>query len=117
MNGKILGNYLCDRIVKEYKARPDTFGRPIMKFYENLNDRMRDEENGLISFGVERCYGDYFIIIRGSINSSDLPFLDILLKSPYNGKLYVSNYDKRMQVRISGYTIENMYKEELGVAE
>lgn len=117
MNKKVLGDYLCDRIVREYKNRPDTFGRPIMKFYDNLNNRLEDEENGLVSMGVEMCYGDFFIILQKNITSMDLPFLDIVLKRPYNGKLYVSTYDNRMQIRISGYNIENMYKEELGVLE
>ena len=117
MNKKVLGDYLCGKIVRDYKKRPDTFGSPIIKFYDNLNDRLKDEENGLVSMGIEMCYGDFFIILKSPITSMDLPFLDIVLKSPYNGKMYVSTYDNRMQIRISSYNLENMYKEDLGVLE
>lgn len=115
MDKVLLGNYLCEILNKDYKRRIDTIGRIDVKFYDNINDRIDDERNGLVSFPVEMCYGDFFILLPHTITFLDLPFLEMTLNKPYGGTLYVSSYDKRMQVRISGYILEKRYKLEEGI--
>jgi len=106
----ILGNFLSDNLIKEYNGRDINIG---IKFYTDFNDRRRDECENKIDFGIESCYGDYFVILPSLITAVNIPFLVTLLRKPYMGKMTVSKNDNRMQVRISGYIINKIYEEEL----
>jgi len=73
------------------------------KFYEDFNDRHRDEsEIEYPPLGIETQYGDFFIIFPNEIKIGLLGLMEVLLKAPFNGRMYVSGQDHRLQVRIYG---------------
>ena len=73
------------------------------KFYNNFNDRNRDEsEMEYPPIGIETQYGDFFIILPPEIKSGLLGLLEPLLKTPFMGKMYVDRDYNRMVVRING---------------
>lgn len=109
-----LGNFLCKDIARLLALKIDKeWYNPFLKFYSDFNDRNDDESEGRRVGGIESQYGDYFVILPTTIIKTNLPYLEVLLNNPYNGNLYVSNYDNRMQVRISGYTVKKLYEKNL----
>jgi hypothetical protein len=77
---------------------PDRF-----KFYDDFNDRNRDEsEMRYPPIGIESQYRDFFIIMPHEIGPSMLGLLEPLLKTPFMGKMYCDRNYNRMVVRING---------------
>lgn len=107
----VLGNFLCNKLMREYNTqRTGTRHHVGLKYYDDFNDRQKDEQNRLIYAGVESQYSDFFVILPTSLQYDDMRFLQLLLDDPYSGRLYVSRSDNRMQVRISGYKVVEMYE-------
>jgi hypothetical protein len=98
------GEFLVNKIVYDYKQREDTVGRPILTYKELTRS--------VDTYDVVSQYGDFFIIMPTNIKSTDLPLIDLLLNRPYSGNMYTSRQDNRIQIRISGYDVEKMYKDE-----
>lgn len=96
-----LANNLIKMLEDEYKSLPHTVGRPVFEWEDDL----REARSGK----VVSQYGDFFFIIGRSVESMDLPILEVLLRSPFNGKLYASRQDNLLQIRISGYTANKLF--------
>jgi len=111
-NGQLLGDFLCNKLMTEYNETGGAGPRHVvyLKYYDDFNDRRKDEERRSIYAGVESQYSDFFVILKPRLNHVDMKFLEMLLDEPYSGSLYVSGSDNRMQVRISGYKVVEMYE-------
>lgn len=68
------------------------------------SDDIRDAKPGV----VVSQYGDFFFILPHKITKLELPILDILLDEPFDGNLYSSRQDNKLQVRVSGFRAEEM---------
>jgi hypothetical protein len=78
-----------------YQALPGSVGRVGFRYSPNITDAK--------PFKVLSQYGDFFFIMPSLIGSMELPILEVLLNEPFNGKLYQSNYDHKLQIRVSEF--------------
>lgn len=79
-----------------YEALPGSVGRVGFRYSPNITDAK--------PFRVLSQYGDFFFILPNVIGTMELPILEVLLSEPFNGKLYSSHHDGKLQIRVSGFT-------------